>query len=404
VERELLDTIVALSRRYGRDPHWVIRGGGNTSIKHGREMWVKGSGTALATIEPEQFVRMNLDRLDAIWSADYPAEVEAREDAAKRDLLAARASGEENKRPSVETLMHALFPSRIVYHTHSTLVNAIGCSVDGEDAARRLFGDDLLWIPTVNPGYVLARRIADGVEAYRESRAGAYPPILVLQNHGLVVWGETDEDIDRIHAEIVDRIVVALSDDNRADFAEWQRSIDAAISSDRALECARSVYVDTSGTGSDREIAKVCDRIARIDTDLGASRIVLPLRTGPIDRFLGDHSAFSPLEGALTPDHIVYSGEMPLWVDSIEEIEGAIPAYRAEHALDPHIVAVRGLAAFAIARTQSAAESAALLFCDAAKIATLSTDFGGIRYMPEDQVAFIRSWEVEQFRRSVGEG
>ena len=48
--QELLDDLVAVSRKYGADPAFVLAGGGNTSAKLADRLWVKGSGTALARL------------------------------------------------------------------------------------------------------------------------------------------------------------------------------------------------------------------------------------------------------------------------------------------------------------------------------------------------------------------
>src|SRR5208337_4647465 len=112
-EMDKLDDLVTLSRRFGSDPDWVLAGGGNTSFKDARSLYVKASGSSLGTIDGSGFCAIDRTRLDAIWSAEYPEEADAREVAALADLMAARMAGEA-KRPSVETLMHGLFPQAYV--------------------------------------------------------------------------------------------------------------------------------------------------------------------------------------------------------------------------------------------------------------------------------------------------
>ena len=53
-----LDQLVHLSRLIGGDPRLVQPGGGNTSIKLGEALLVKGSGTDLRTIGREGFARL----------------------------------------------------------------------------------------------------------------------------------------------------------------------------------------------------------------------------------------------------------------------------------------------------------------------------------------------------------
>ena len=82
-----LTALIALSRRYGSDPEWVLAGGGNTSYKEAGRLFVKASGTSLGSITDAGFCSIDRARLDAMWRATYPAEAEAREAAA---LAAAR--------------------------------------------------------------------------------------------------------------------------------------------------------------------------------------------------------------------------------------------------------------------------------------------------------------------------
>ena len=56
----LLDELTALSNYYG---NLVLAGGGNTSLKDGDFMYIKGSGTALSTITNDGFVKMNRKKL-----------------------------------------------------------------------------------------------------------------------------------------------------------------------------------------------------------------------------------------------------------------------------------------------------------------------------------------------------
>ena len=132
-----LNAIAAMSNKYGANAEYVLAGGGNTSFKSEDRLWVKGSGTSLATIKPEDFVVLERPLLNAMWSAQYPEEEKAREAAVLSDMMYARVRG-ENRRPSVETLLHNLFPQSYVLHVHPTLVNGLTCSNEGQKAMQRL--------------------------------------------------------------------------------------------------------------------------------------------------------------------------------------------------------------------------------------------------------------------------
>src|SRR5205814_9212220 len=64
-----LDQLVYLSTLIGREPRLVQPGGGNTSIKLGDALLVKGSGTDLRTIGRAGFTRLSLAALAALRDA-----------------------------------------------------------------------------------------------------------------------------------------------------------------------------------------------------------------------------------------------------------------------------------------------------------------------------------------------
>ena len=52
-----LSTLVKMSNTYGSNPAYVLAGGGNTSVKDDTTLYVKGSGTQLATTRQKNLLR-----------------------------------------------------------------------------------------------------------------------------------------------------------------------------------------------------------------------------------------------------------------------------------------------------------------------------------------------------------
>jgi len=365
-----LSPLVELSRRFGSDPDWVLAGGGNTSFKDRDRLYVKASGASLASIGPEGFCAIDRSRLDAIWSAAYPEDGAAREAAALADLMASRCPG-ESKRPSVETLMHGLFPQAYVVHTHPSAINGLGCSREGEAAFKRLFGEEGIWIPCVDPGYVLAKTVRLAFETFA-ARRGSPPSIMFMQNHGLLVAAEDPAGIERISLRIM-RLVLR----------ETRREPDLrAVNVDpfRVEEAIRAI-VSLAGEGA----------VLRFRSDAE----ILARSASP--------EAFGPLSSAFTPDHIVYAGSEFL-LDEGGNIGKAWADYLRRNGVAPRILIIHGLGAFSCGRTEAAAEAAMLLFTDACKVAAYAESFGGARHMPRERIDFIRNWEVERYRSSISTG
>ena len=118
-------------------------------------------------------------------------------------------------------------------------------------------------------------------------------------------------------------------------------------------------------------------------------RHVIPFDSPVLDGFLASREAFAPLCKPFTPDHQVYCGADPLFLDNILDIDFD----------SPHkIIAVRELGCFACGDGEKAAASARDLFLDAAAIAIYAGNFGGYRHMSDELIEFIANWEVERYR------
>lgn len=184
-----MKNLVEFSRKYGSDPELVLAGGGNTSMKENGVLYVKGSGCSLSTIEENNFVAMDLEKLLEILNKEYPASDREREAMFLADVSAAKLPGEEEKRPSVEALLHALFPQRYVLHLHPALVNGLTCGIDGEKKAKELF-PDAIWVNACKPGYTLAKLLSDKISPETDT--------VLLQNHGVFYASQTPEGLEQL--------------------------------------------------------------------------------------------------------------------------------------------------------------------------------------------------------------
>src|SRR5213079_1602916 len=205
----LLDRLVYRSNLLGADRALANQGGGNTSTKEsivdhvGREvrvLWVKGSGTDLATITAAGFPGLRLDELLPL------REREAMDDAAMVDHLLRSAIRPDQPRPSIETLLHAFIPATHVDHTHPDAIIALTSNPDGRRLADEAFGSEAVWLPYQRPGFDMSRRIADLLDSRPEARC------VLLERHGLVTWGESGEESYDATLEFVSRAARAIDE------------------------------------------------------------------------------------------------------------------------------------------------------------------------------------------------
>ncbi|MBP3706844.1 MAG: class II aldolase [Clostridia bacterium] len=222
-----MKNLVAFSRHYGSDISLVAAGGGNTSMKENGVLFVKGSGSALSTIKEENFVALDINKLLAIPKKSYPSADEEREAAFLKDIMDAKMPGEEQKRPSVETLLHALFPQKYVLHLHPSMVNGLTCSLQGKSAANRLF-PDAVWVPECRPGYTLAMQLAGAINDKVNT--------VLLQNHGVFFAADTPDELDVLLKNMMN--VLQLEVDKNYDAAlDKEPSLERPFTPDHIVYC-----------------------------------------------------------------------------------------------------------------------------------------------------------------------
>jgi len=353
---DTLAILTELSNRYGADPDYVLAGGGNTSAKNDTTLWVKPSGVALATIQPDQFLPMDRAKLHAMLAASYPADPAAREEQVKHAMLAAVCAGFSG-RPSVEAVLHNLFEMTFVVHTHPALVNGMTCATHGAKACAALF-PEAVWIPYTDPGYVLSTAVQNELARYTKKH-GKPPAVVFLQNHGVFVAANTAEEIDRHYAHIMSTLAAAYKKAGVPTALQTEPLDDACVQ-----RCAPPLRILTSD--GDRQ-------------------------------FVVAAPPFAVAQGPLTPDHIVYAKSFP-YTGSIDA--ASIDAFAQQRGYRPVIIAQPG-AVFAAGTTLKNALMAMELAQNAGLVAQLTAAFGGTLFMDDRARTFIENWEVENYRKAV---
>jgi len=366
-----LDKLVEMSNRYGKNEEYVLAGGGNTSYKEDGKLFVKSSGTQLSNITSGQFVAMDINKLHGMIVYEYSGDIteKEREAHALASMLAACLPGEESKRPSVEAILHSMFPYKFVLHIHPPLVNGLTCSQKGELACEELFSDNAIWVKLTKPGFILAQTCNRLFNDYLE-RTGKYPQIVILQNHGIFVAADTVFEIDNLVKNVFDKLNAYVKD--KPDFSP----VDVSDKKD---------LIDQITTG----LNKLYD-----------NPVVIFCSNNSVLEFVADREAFIPVSRSFTPDHIVNCRDEPLFVSDPSNISKCFNEYVSRKGYKPKIIAVKTLGFFAVGNNQKNAERALSLYLDAIKIATYARSFGGANSLDDEFADFITNWEAEAYRSS----
>ena len=378
-----LELRVYSSRLLGQDDTLVLHGGGNTSVKVreknavGEEeeiLYVKGSGWDLETIELDGFAPVRMAHLLKL------AELEALPDPQMVNELATQVTRAGAPAPSVETILHAVIPHKFVDHTHADALLAITNTEDGEARIREIYGDDVLVVPYVMPGFELARVCA------RRFKAEAKPSTIgiVLLKHGLFSFGATAEESYGRMISLVERAEAYLKERGA-----W----DSPISPIGPIGPMRV------------ELATLRHSIAQS----AGFPVVLSTDTDPKAVAFARASDVREVSqrGPATPDHILRTKRLPMLGRDVNAFASTYREYFTRNAprtkeektmLDPapRVILDPELGMATVGRSAKEAGIARDLYSHTMDVIARAEALGGYRALSEEELFEFEYWDLEQ--------
>ena len=375
---------VYTSRLLGRDHSLVLHGGGNTSVKirernlFGEEediLYVKGSGWDLESIEAQGFAPVRLERVLRLST------LSALEDAQMVQQLRAAMTNPSAPTPSVETILHALLPHRFVDHTHADALLAITNMKDGAARIRDIYGDSVVIVPYVMPGFDLARAVAERLP--KESTPKTVG--LVLLNHGFFSFGETARE-------------------------SYERMIDLVSRAEAYLESRGAWAVGPSpGKEPPKTDRQQLVTLRRQISDVAGFPVIMATHHGPKEIAFaqrGDLNAIAR-QGPATPDHVIRTKRIPLVGRDVSRFKSEYETYFDEHAtsstkplkmLDPapRVILDAELGLLTIGRTAQDASIAFDVYEHTIDIILRATALGGYAALPPRDIFAVEYWDLEQ--------
>jgi rhamnose utilization protein RhaD (predicted bifunctional aldolase and dehydrogenase)/NAD(P)-dependent dehydrogenase (short-subunit alcohol dehydrogenase family) len=379
-----LEQRVYTSRLLGRDTSLVLHGGGNTSVKLTEPnlfgepvdlLYVKGSGWDLASIEAAGFAPVRMEHL--LQLSRLP-ELSDSQMANELRVATIRADAPS---PSVEAILHAILPHKFVDHTHS---DALASIIDLPSARERLseiYGDQIVLIPYVMPGFALSRACAEIFpKLVTKNTIG-----LVLLKHGIFSFGATaKESYDRM-IELVDLAERYLQRHNA-----WQ------ITYQKSSSPASQVRSDIASLRS--EIAKVAGK--------------------PMILSLHDETKFLAFagrkdldviatRGPATPDHVIRTKRIPLLGRNVQQYAQAyrdyfdIMASRSQRPLQmldpaPRIVLDPQLGMISVGKSAEEAAVAGELYEHTIDVISRAVVLDAWEPVTPGEAFDVEYWELEQ--------
>lgn len=381
---------VYTSRLLGRDKTLVLHGGGNTSVKASQMnafgedediLFVKGSGWDLEKIEEGGFSPVRLDHLRRL------AQLKTLPDPAMVNELVTHMTRASAPVPSVEAILHAILPYKYVDHTHADAVVTVTNSFNGEARIREIYGDSVVVIPYVMPGFDLARVCAE--EFARQ--AGPRTIGMVLLNHGIFSFGETSKESYERMIDLVGRAEEYLKR-NKAWDIEWNTA--GATAANAGLDLAHLRKEISAVAGFPVVVARHAD----------AQSLSFARR---------DDVATIAQQGPATPDHVIRTKRLPMLGRDVATYAEAYRAYFVAHEpmakerktmLDPapRLVLDPQLGMCAVGRSAKDAAIVAEIYSHTMEIISRATALGGYRALPARDIFDVEYWDLEQAKLKKG--
>ena len=379
----LLDFRIYTSRLLGADTSLVLHGGGNTSVKaqhttlfgdHEMILYIKGSGHDLGTIDQRGFAPVRLNELVRM------AQLPTLSDADMVNAMRCAMIDSSAPTPSVEAILHAIIPATFVDHTHADAVLTILDTPHAEQYVRDIYGDRLLVIPYVMPGFALARQcaiqIASELKPHHEG--------LILLNHGIFTWG----------------------DDARISYERMIHYVDLA---EQFVNARINRHIPPAQPLPAMRHARAELRTA-ISQAMGAPVVTVPRHTDTTAAFVARPDlADIAQRGCVTPDHIIRTRQVPLvgrdvtayvnryhaWFERYKESINA-PLTMLDPA--PRIVLDPELGMLTIGRRVREAAIAADVYSQSIPVITAAEQLGGYTPLGDVDLFAIEYWELEQVK------
>ena len=378
-----LELRVYSSRLLGRDDTLVLHGGGNTSVKVrernavGEEeeiLYVKGSGWDLESIEVNGFAPVRMAHLLKL------AELEALPDPQMVNELATHVTRAGAPAPSVETILHAVIPHKFVDHTHADALLAITNTGDGEARIREIYGNDVVVVPYVMPGFELAKVCASKFKAEaKPSTIG-----ILLLKHGLFSFGSTAEESYGRMISLVDRAEAYLKERGA-----W----DSAIGPMGPMGPMRPQLATLR-----RDIAKSAGFPMVMSTSVDPKAIAFAR---------ANNAREISQRGPATPDHILRTKRLPMLDRDVNAYAQSYREYFTRNApgakeektmLDPAPRVVLD-PEFGMATAGRSAKEAAIardLYFHTMDVIARAEALGGYRALSEEELFEFEYWDLEQ--------
>ncbi|MFC4640340.1 bifunctional aldolase/short-chain dehydrogenase [Deinococcus hohokamensis] len=398
------DGLAALTYRsnlLGADRTLVNIYGGNTSTKSvekdhlGRDvtvLWVKGSGSDIASITDRGFAGLKLDEVLPLFDRPEMSDEEM-------TAYLERTTFEPGRpRQSIETLLHAFVPAKHVDHTHPDAIIGIACTPNGPDIMREIYGERAAWVDYIRPGFTLSQQIGAAVRNNPNLEA------VVMGKHGLVTWGDTAKESYGTTLRII---------------GEAQAYLDARQEAQPFGGQQVPSLPDEEANALLAEVLPVLRGAMK-----GVGPVILNVDRSPeVMEFVNSKAAAQLSQvGAACPDHLVHTKRTPLFLnwtpdqgkdalltaarDSVEQFKAEYAEYFEQNKCEgdvmftpsPRVVLIPGLGMVNSGPDAQGADVSRQLYLRAIQVMKSASSLGGFVSLTAAESYAVEYWPLELYK------
>ncbi|MCY9160942.1 bifunctional aldolase/short-chain dehydrogenase [Bacillus atrophaeus] len=400
------EELVYRSNLIGSDRAVCNWGGGNTSMKtyekdfRGRDievMWVKGSGSDLATMKAHNVTGLKLEDIRPLIEREEMTDEEMVE------YLAHCMIDSKHPRPSIETLLHAFLPYQHIDHTHPDAIISICCADNGKQIAEDIYGNRFVWVPYVRPGFTLSKMIAEGVAN------NPHAELVLMEKHGLVTWGNTSAESYEKTISIIneaERYINKRIEEKNAFGGERYESLQAE---ERRQILAKIMPVIRGAVSSEKKMILSYD-----DAD-DVLQFVNSVKTPELSQ-----------TGAACPDHLVHTKRVPLYVDwnpqeqdidaLLKNVKAGITRFKSEYKAyvernkqegdqcfesAPRVILIPGIGMINTGKSLEMSKVSGALYHRAIAVMKGSSALGRFVSLSENESYNIEYWPLELYKLTL---
>ncbi|MCY8506521.1 bifunctional aldolase/short-chain dehydrogenase [Bacillus atrophaeus] len=400
------EELVYRSNLIGSDRAVCNWGGGNTSMKtyekdfRGRDievMWVKGSGSDLATMKAHNVTGLKLEDIRPLIEREEMTDEEMVE------YLAHCMIDSKHPRPSIETLLHAFLPYQHIDHTHPDAIISICCADNGKQIAEDIYGNRFVWVPYVRPGFTLSKMIAEGVAN------NPHAELVLMEKHGLVTWGNTSAESYEKTISIIneaERYINERIEEKNAFGGERYESLQAE---ERRQILAKIMPVIRGAVSSEKKMILSYD-----DAD-DVLQFVNSVKAPELSQ-----------TGAACPDHLVHTKRVPLYVDwnpqeqdidaLLKNVKAGITRFKSEYKAyvernkqegdqcfesAPRVILIPGIGMINTGKSLEMSKVSGALYHRAIAVMKGSSALGRFVSLSENESYNIEYWPLELYKLTL---